>query len=136
VADAHPESSDTLLSVTGVGGRLYAVYSHSASHCVRIHAEDGTYLRELALPALGSVNRSEGGGIISGVGGGWDGDEVWVRFESYVQAPSVYRYDYASDRLTPYHVPDVGLDASAYVTEQVWRVARRHAGLDVRHSPE
>jgi prolyl oligopeptidase len=109
-----PESSDTLLSVTGVGGRLYAVYSHLASHRVRIHAEDGTYLRELALPALGSVK----------VSGGWGGDEVWVRFESYVQAESVYRYDYASDRLTPYHVPDVGLDASAYMTEQVWYESR------------
>jgi prolyl oligopeptidase len=119
-----PESSDTLLSVTGVGGRLYAVYSHLASHRVRIHAEDGTYLRELALPALGSVDGTEGGGIISGVSGGWSGDKVWVRFESYVQAASVYRYDYASDRLTPYHVPDVGLDASAYVTEQVWYESR------------
>jgi prolyl oligopeptidase len=119
-----PESSDTLLSVTGVGGRLYAVYSHSTSHRVVIHAEDGVYLRELALPALGSVNHTEGGGIISGVSGGWDGDEVWVRFESYVQAPSVYRYDYGSDRLTPYHVPDVGLNAFAYVTEQVWYESR------------
>jgi prolyl oligopeptidase len=119
-----PERSDTLLSVTGVGGRLYAVYSHSASHRVRIHAEDGTYLRELALPALGSVNRTEGGGIISGVSGGWDADEVWVRFESYVQAPSIYRYDYESDRLALYHVPDVGLDGSAYMTEQVWYESR------------
>ena len=45
-------------------------------------------------------------------------------FTSYVQPPSVYRYDYAADRLTPYHVPDVGLDASAYVTDQVWYESR------------
>ena len=119
-----PEGSDTLQTVTGVGGRLYAVYSQAASHRVRIHAEDGTYLRELALPALGSVNRNEGGGVISGVSGAWGGDEVWVDFTSYVQPPSVYRYDYAADRLTPYHVPDVGLDASAYVTDQVWYESR------------
>ena len=119
-----PESSDTLQTVTGVGGRLYAVYSHAASHRVRIHAEDGAYLRDLALPALGSVNRNEGGGVISGVSGAWSGDEVWVDFTSYVQPPSVYRYDYAADRLTPYHVPDVGLDASAYVTDQVWYESR------------
>ena len=75
-----PESSDTLQTVAGVGGRLYAVYSHAASHRVRIHAEDGTYLRDLALPALGSVNRNEGEGIVSGVSGTWSGDEVWVSF--------------------------------------------------------
>jgi prolyl oligopeptidase len=45
-----PENSDTLQTVTGVGGRLYAVYSQAASHRVRVHAEDGTYLREVALP--------------------------------------------------------------------------------------
>ena len=119
-----PESSDTLQTVTGVGGRLYAVYSQAASHRVRIHAEDGTYLREVALPALGSVNHTSGGGVISGVRGAWGGDEVLVDFTSYVQPPSVYRYDYAADRLTPYHVPDVGLDASEYVTHQVWYESR------------
>jgi prolyl oligopeptidase len=119
-----PESSDTLQTVTGVGGRLYAVYSQAASHRVRIHAEDGTYLREVALPALGSVSHTSGGGVISGVRGAWGGDEVWVDFTSYVQPQSVYRYDYEADRLTPYHVPDVGLDASAYVTDQVWYESR------------
>ncbi|MBB2911027.1 prolyl oligopeptidase [Streptosporangium becharense] len=115
-----PENSDTLQTVTGVGGRLYAVYSRAASHRVQIHAEDGTHLRELVLPALGSVSRNEGDGTISGIGGSWSGDEVWVSFMSYVQPPSVYRYDYANDRLSPYHVPDIGLDASEYVTDQVW----------------
>jgi prolyl oligopeptidase len=119
-----PESSDTLQSVAGVGGRLYAVYSHAAAHRVRIHAADGAYLRDLELPALGAVNRNEGEGIVSGVAGAWAGDEVWVNFESYVQPPSIYRYDYAANRLTPYHVPDVGLDPSAYVTHQVWYESR------------
>ncbi len=119
-----PENSDTLQTVAGVGGRLYAVYSQAASHRVRIHAEDGTYLRELALPALGSVDRSSAAGVISGVNGAWGGDEVWVDFTSYVQPPSVYRYDYEADRLTPYHVPDSGLDALAFVTDQVWYESR------------
>ena len=119
-----PECSDTLLSVTGVGGRLYAVYSQAASHRVRVYAEDGNYLREVELPALGSVNPTSGAGVISGVRGAWAGDEAWVDFTSYVQPPSVYRYDYETDRLTPYHVPDVGLDASAYVTDQVWYESR------------
>ncbi len=119
-----PEDEDTLQTVAGVGGRLYAVYSHAASHRVRIHSEDGAHLRDLELPALGSVDHSDGGVLVSGVGGSWDGDEVWVSFESYVQPPSVYRYDYEADRLTPYHVPDVGLDAADYVTDQAWYESR------------
>ena len=43
-----------------------------------------------------------------------------MSFQSFVQPPSVYRYDYATDHLSPYHVPDVGLDPSVYVTDQVW----------------
>ncbi|AKT39462.1 prolyl oligopeptidase family serine peptidase [Chondromyces crocatus] len=114
-----PEGEDTLQSVTGVGGRLYAVHARGGCHRVSIHAEDGTYLRTLSLPALGAVNRNEGSGVVSGVSGAWGGSEVWVNFTSYVQPPSVYLYDDAADRLVPYHVPDVGLDASAYVTECV-----------------
>jgi hypothetical protein len=37
-----PESRDTLQTLTGVADRLYVVYSHAASHRVRIHAENGT----------------------------------------------------------------------------------------------
>ena len=73
-----PEGPDTLLTVTGIGGRLYAVSSHKASHRVRIHAQDGSFLRDLVLPAVGSVDHDEGGGVFSGVHGGWAGDEVWL----------------------------------------------------------
>jgi prolyl oligopeptidase len=119
-----PEDEDTLQTVVGVGGRLYAVYSHAASHRVRVHAEDGTYLRDVELPAIGSVNRNEGDGVVSGVSGSWSRDDVWVDFTSFVQPPSIYRYDYESDSLTPYHVPDVSLDPSAHVTDQVWYESR------------
>ncbi|MET1231366.1 MAG: prolyl oligopeptidase family serine peptidase [Candidatus Limnocylindrales bacterium] len=115
-----PEGSDTLLTVTGIGGRLYAVSSHNASHLVRIHAQDGSILRDLVLPTLGSVDHDEGGGVFSGLHGTWGGDEVWLDFTSWVQPASVYRYDYAADRLIPYHVPDGGLDAAVYDTDQVW----------------
>src|SRR5262249_40752919 len=86
------ESEDILQTVAGVAGRLYAVYSHAASHRVQIHAADGTHLRDIALPGLGSVNRNEGSGVISGVSGAWQGADVWVNFMSYVHPPSIYGY--------------------------------------------
>jgi prolyl oligopeptidase len=115
-----PESADTLQSVSGVGGRLYAVYSHAASHRLQVHAADGTHLRDVALPSLGSINTNTGGGTVSGVNGSWHGTDVWVHFESFVQPPALYRYEFEAHRLVPYHVPDIGLDPSEYVTEQVW----------------
>ncbi len=109
------ESNDTLETVSGIGGRLYAVYSHAASHRISVHAGDGSRLRDIALPGLGSVNRNEGSGVASGVS--QQDDEVWIEFQSYVQPPSVYRYDFDTDALMAYHVPDVGIEAE---TEQVW----------------
>lgn len=111
------ESNDTLQTVSGIGGRLYAVYSHAASHRIAVHAADGAKIRDVELPALGSVSGNEGGGVISGVTGSWHGDEVWVEFQSFVQPLSIYRYDFDEDELTAYHVPEVAIDA---VTEQVW----------------
>lgn len=115
-----PQGADTLQAVHAAAGRLYAVYSHEASHRVYIHAPDGRPLREMALPALGSVNTNEGAGVVCGITGTWHGRQVWVRFTSFVQPPSVYRYDYTADRLEPYHVPDAGIDPCAYATEQCW----------------
>ena len=111
------ESNDTLQTVSGIGGRLYAVYSHAASHRITVHAADGAKIRDVALPGLGSVNGNEGGGVVSGVTGSWNGDEVWVEFQSFVQPLSIYRYDFDGDELTAYHVPDAAIDA---VTEQGW----------------
>ena len=114
------EGPDTLQTVAGIGGRLYAVSSRAASHVVRIHALDGTVLRDLALPGVGSVTHNDGGHLSSGITGSWDRDEVSVSFTSYVQAWSKYRYDFDDDRLTPIEIPDVGLDVDDYLTEQVW----------------
>ena len=115
------EGNDTLQTVSGIGGRLYAVYSHAASHRITVYRTDGTRIRDIALPGIGSVNGNEGAGVVSGVSGTWRGDEVWLDFQSYVQPPSVYRYDFDADALTAYHVPEVGIEAD---TEQVWYASK------------
>jgi prolyl oligopeptidase len=125
------EGADTLQSVTGVGGRLYAVYSRAASHRLRVYTADGSYLREVTLPALGSVNTNTGGGTVSGVAGSWHGTDVWVHFESFLRPPAVYRYDYATDELAPYHVPEIGLDPSDFVTNQTWYESRDGTGISM-----
>ncbi|MFN8549194.1 MAG: prolyl oligopeptidase family serine peptidase [Candidatus Eisenbacteria bacterium] len=115
-----PEGDDVLQSVNGIGGRLYAVYSHNASHQIRVFARDGTHLRDVPLPSIGSVNRNDGEGVVSGVSGSWRGEEVRVSFMSFAQPPSIYRYDFDSDQLHPIAVPSTGIDLSDVVTEQVW----------------
>jgi prolyl oligopeptidase len=66
--------------------RTQVAYSflEKASSRLRLSALDGSNLRELALPALGSL---------SGWGGEPDGDELFYGFSSYTVPPSIYRVD-------------------------------------------
>ena len=82
-----------------------------------MHDADGRRIRDVELPALGSVNGNEGGGVFSGVTGELARRRGVGQFQSSVQPLSTYRYDFDVDELTGYHVPEVAIDA---VTEQVW----------------
>lgn len=115
-----PEGDDTLQAVAGVGGRIYAVYSRAAAARIAVTALAGETLREVTLPALGSVNRNTGDGVECGVSGSWHGDDVWIAFESFVQPRSLYRYDFDQDILDPSVVPDAGFEAKSFETRQVW----------------
>lgn len=114
-----PEGEQVLQTVTGVGGRLYAVWSRGQHHGVTVHDREGTCLREVALPSLGTVNHHDGSGVVSGISGTWRGDDVRVRFRSPLQPEGIYGYDYGADQLVPEQVPDPGFTAEMYVMEQV-----------------
>jgi prolyl oligopeptidase len=62
-------------------------YLEQASSRLRLSAPDGSGMREVTLPALGSL---------SGWGGEPDGDELFYGFSSYTVPPSIYRVDLTS----------------------------------------
>lgn len=115
-----PEGEHLLQSVIGVAGHYYVVFSQGGAHIVRIYNTKGEYLRELPLPALGTVNSNGGNGLINGISGTWAGDEVWIQFSSFLQASSLYRYHYDTNVLEPYYVPQLGIASEDYITKQVW----------------
>jgi hypothetical protein len=120
-----PEGSDAL-TVTGIGGRRTSILACRIASSADLR-RDGA--QDLALPALGSVD-IDGAGVFSGVTGAWSKDEV-AGLHVVVQPPSVYRCRYAADRLV--RTSRMGPRCHRYVTDRVWRVARRYRGLDVHH---
>ncbi len=114
-----PEAENVLQSVTGIGGRIYAVGSRAGCHEVTVHSLDGQFLREVRLPSLGTVNHHDGNGVVNGLTGTWAGGQVRVSFESILVPPATYRYNYDTDQLTPERAPEVSFPASEYVAEQV-----------------
>jgi prolyl oligopeptidase len=107
-----PARADAVLDgVMVLGRRLALSYLERASSRLRLADRDGRALREIDLPALGSV---------FGWGGEPDGEELFYGFSSFAVPPSIYRVDLVDDRQRLWRrVEAPGVDPDAYAAEQV-----------------
>lgn len=85
-----PEQVSVLSQTRIIGDRIVTLEIEDASSRVRVRSADGKRLREIALPALGTVDQ---------ISGQHDGHEAFFDFSSYGVPPTVFRYDVASDRV-------------------------------------
>jgi prolyl oligopeptidase len=112
----EPESAgETLQYVSLVGGHFFANYLKDACSVIRVYDLDGTYLRDVELPGIGSVG---------GFGGKREDRETFYVFNSFTTPPTIYRYDIASGTSTVYKQPDVAFDPADYETKQVFYTSR------------
>ncbi len=109
------EADTTLQSVHHCGGQFLAVRLVDASHRVTVHRPDGTPSFELELPSLGSLGA---------VNGRPDDDQVFVTFQSFVQAPTVLRADLGERRTAVHTASQLAFDASPYVTTRQFLQSR------------
>jgi prolyl oligopeptidase len=109
--DVIPETESILEQVAVVGDRLVAKYMENACARLKVFSLSGEYLRDIELPALGSVY---------GLDGEWDGSEVVFNFSSYFIPPTMYRYDLEADKLSILDDVESDLDTAPYEVKQVW----------------
>ena len=76
-----------------------------------IHELDGTFVREISLPAIGSV------GSLSGER---EDNEMFYAFTSFTYPTTIFRYDFKSGQSEIFRAPEIDFDASKYVTKQVF----------------
>jgi prolyl oligopeptidase len=106
-----PEGPDVLDGLAAVGDRLVGLYMHKAASRLRLFDRDGKPDREVPLPTLGSVE---------GLGGEWDGKELFFGFQSFTVPPSVYRLDLANPGPAElWGRVKADIDFDAYRVEQV-----------------
>jgi len=111
-ATVVPERPQALDSVGAAGGRIFVRRMQDATSRVEVLRPDGTLERRVDLPGLGDAE-----GFI----GRADDDAVYYGYTSFDRPPSVWRYDIASGRSTPFFEPSVaGWDPSAYTVRQVF----------------
>jgi len=105
------EGKDTLTSAALVNGTLVAVRMRDANDHLFLHALDGTLIKEVALPTLGSI---------SGLNGEVDDTEMYVDFTSFTYPATAFRYDFAAGTLTAVEKTTARVDPAGFEAEQVW----------------
>lgn len=105
------ESDGTLEAVRILGGRLVVTYLERAHSRVLTYELDGTFVRELDLPGIGTTGA---------VHGHPEQDTAYVGFTSYTEPARLYSTSVADGGLELFFAPDVPVDATRYETEQVW----------------
>jgi prolyl oligopeptidase len=108
-----PEAPGTavMTSVTMAADRFVVTWQTDAHEQVRIYALDGSLVRDVPLPALGTV-------------GGFSGRrahrEGFYAFTSFTWPSTIYRYDFDTGEARVFKAPKVAFDSSAYETTQVF----------------
>jgi prolyl oligopeptidase len=105
-----PRPDAVLEGVRVVGSRLALSYLERASSRLRLADLDGGLRREVALPTLGSL---------MGIGGEWDGRELYFGFSSYTVPPSVYRVDLDTDEQSLWRRVEANVDPERFEVRQV-----------------
>lgn len=106
-----PERQQLLEGVSTGGDCLFAIYLQDAQHKVAQYDYKGTLVREVELPAIGTLG---------GFGGKKEDTDFYYALSNYTSPSTLYRYDIASGRSTLFQAPEVRFDPDLFVTEQVF----------------
>jgi prolyl oligopeptidase len=106
-----PQSEETLDSVHVVGDRFIASYLKDAHTQVKVFGLDGTFVREVDLPGLGTS---------VGFAGKRSDKETFYSYTSFNTPATVYRYDVATGRSTVFRKPRLAFNPDDYETTQVF----------------
>jgi prolyl oligopeptidase len=106
-----PQAAETLGGIGLLNHQFIATYLQDAHSVVKVFALDGSFVREVALPALGTAD---------GFGGKRNDTETFYSFASFTAPGTIYRYDATTSTSTVFRQPKVDFDGRDYETKQVF----------------
>ncbi|HZF17326.1 MAG TPA: prolyl oligopeptidase family serine peptidase [Steroidobacteraceae bacterium] len=110
-----PEAAEAIDQAQLAGGVVVVSYLKDAHSVVRLHGADGSAKGAVNLPGIGTVES---------LGGRGDLNEAFFQYSDFFTPESIYRLEPRSNRLELFRKPSSGLDASRYVTEQVFYASK------------
>lgn len=105
------ERPEPLEGAATAGGKLFVSYLKDVASLVCVHALDGAFEHEVALPGLGTT---------VGFAGEANATSVFYTFASFMAPPTVYRYELASGKSTLFRAPKLPFDPAQFEAKQVF----------------
>lgn len=106
-----PEAPETLESVGLLNNQFVADYLKDARSQIKIYDLDGTFVREVELPGIGSAG---------GFGGKRHDTETFYTFTGFTTPATIYRYDMTTGESELFRQPQVDFNPEEYQTQQVF----------------
>jgi prolyl oligopeptidase len=110
-----PQSDATLQGISFVGNMFFANYLRDAKSEIKVHAMDGTFVRDVQLPGIGTAG---------GFGGKRSDTETFYSFAGFTSPTRIYRYDIASGKSTLFKEAKVAFNPDDYSTKQVFYTSK------------
>jgi prolyl oligopeptidase len=110
-----PEAKESIESVALIGGRLVAQYLVDVQSRLTMFGLDGGRLGDIQLPGAGTVYRLSGRA---------DTPTVWYSFTSPLVPSTVYAFDPASGKSSPFEAPAAPVDVSLYETRALFATSK------------
>ncbi len=106
-----PESKETLVGVNIVANQFVTTYLKDAKTQVKLFRLDGSFIREVDFPGIGSA---------AGFGGRREDTETFYSFSSFATPSSIFRYDMLTGKSTLFRQTKVKFNPDDYLVEQVF----------------
>lgn len=110
-----PEGDSPIQGFSLAGHHIWVNYLENVIGRVRGYDLDGSFFREISMPAIGSI---------SGLGGDFDRDEAFFSFSSFHIPSTTYRYSVSADERSVWTSQEVPFDSDRFTVEQVWYRSR------------
>jgi prolyl oligopeptidase len=110
-----PQADEVLESVGLLNNQFVADYLKDARTQIKIFNLDGAFVREIALPGIGSAG---------GFGGKRYDTETFYSFTGFTTPATIYRYDMISGKSTTYRQPKVDFKPDEYETKQIFYTSK------------
>ena len=106
-----PDQGEALDNALMVNNHLLCIYVHHATNRVKIFDTKGSLVRELELPAPGSV---------ASISAKQSREEFFIQFSSYLYPATVLRCDFSGDKPSTWFRPKFDFPFEDYETTQVF----------------